>query len=197
MSLHADDDAAAADSQLSANDLKQLVFGRLHERGVVDGLKTQLRTHILRSLKFTASSPSSSDAAAASSTHLLPSSAAAFSSTSASSSSAAGGVSLRQQVANALVAEYLEAAGLACTLSVFLPESGLGVSAGAGGTAKGASSARLRLGRADVLSFLRLPQRLNATHGMLFVLGYRVVGRGLLFSLPSRHAFTLNRFLLA
>ena len=139
--------------------------------GVVDGLKTQLRTHILRSLKFTAG-PSPSDAAAAfsssssSSAHLLPSSAAAFSSTSASSSSSAGGVSLRQQVANALVAEYLEAAGLACTLSVFLPESGLGVSAGGSGTAKGATSARLRLGRADVLSFLRLPQRLNATHGM-------------------------------
>ncbi len=122
MSLHVDDNDAAAHAELSANDLKQLVFGRLHERGVVDGLKTQLRTHILRSLKFTAAgAPSPSDFAASSSAsssaHLLPSSAAAFSSTSATSSTSAGGVSLRQQVANALVAEYLEAAGHACTLS--------------------------------------------------------------------------------
>ena len=106
----------SGDDDFTAADLRDRVFSKLAQSGVVDSLKTQLRAQILRSLNFQ-SAASSSSSSSAPTLHMTTSNAAA---------KAVGGsapASLRQRIANALVAEYLEAAGMSCTLSVFLGPS--------------------------------------------------------------------------
>lgn len=128
----------SGDDEFTAADLRDRVFSKLAQSGVVDSLKTQLRAQILRSLNFQNAAASS----AATTTQMTTSNAATAKAVGSAPAS------LRQHIANALVAEYLEAAGMSCTLSVFLPESG--------------SAAATTLTRTDVLAFLRLPPRLSA-----------------------------------
>jgi hypothetical protein len=124
---------SADEEELSAADLKQRVFSKLTQTGVVDSMKTQLRKQILKSLNFPLTPIDTNAGLAAKGTPALGKT-----------------PSLRQQVANALIAEYMEVSGMPCSLSVFLPESGIGASA--------------QLSRHDILTFLRLPTRLTSQH---------------------------------
>ena len=138
------------DEELTAWDLRSRLFNKLQSSGVVDNLKTQLRSTIMRSLAFPrASTTAQGTGPLAIAGHVftcrmfnpvcvfffLP-------------------APLRQQIANTLIAEYLQSCGYGCSLSIFLPESGLGTDA----------HARASLSRHDLLAYLRLPHKLTAAN---------------------------------
>lgn len=97
--MPADGEAAARQPVLSANELKRQLYTHLRSAGVVDSVKTQMRTNLLA--------------------HLQRHDPEILERRALSGHPDGGDVTLWRRVANSLIVEYLASANYLFTLSVF------------------------------------------------------------------------------